>query len=48
MQNKYLRLKLAVRKAQKAKKEKEEKMIKKAWQIKLKMIYLSQDKERNE
>lgn len=29
MQNKYLRLKLAVRKAQKAKKEKEEKMIKK-------------------
>lgn len=43
MQNKYLRLKLAVRKAQKAKKEK---VIKKAWQIKLKMIYLSQDKER--
>ena len=28
MRNKYLRLKLAVRKAQKAKKEKEEKMIK--------------------
>lgn len=30
MQNKYLRLKLAVRRAQKVKKEKEEKMIKKA------------------
>lgn len=30
MQNKYLRLKLAVKRAQKAKKEKEEKMIKQA------------------
>lgn len=29
MQNKYLRLKLAVKRAQKAKKEREEKMIKK-------------------
>lgn len=36
MQNKYLRLKLAIKRAQKAKKEKEEKMIKKGLTNKIK------------